>query len=149
MIEGVLVNRLVQIHDERGKIMHMMSSSSPYFDKFGEIYFSFSHPGVVKAWHLHSKMTLNYAVVSGKLKLVLFDDRDDSPTSGQIEELYLTPDDHKIVTVPPGVWNGFKCVGNSDAILANLATIPHDPHEILRLPPQTSKIPYSWDIVHK
>ena len=50
MIDGVKTTPLRQIFDERGKIMHMMSSHSPLFEIFGGIYFSFSYPGVVKAW---------------------------------------------------------------------------------------------------
>ena len=33
------------------------------------------HPGVVKGWHLHEKNVLNYAVIVGMIKLVLFDPR--------------------------------------------------------------------------
>ena len=79
---------------------------------------------------MHSKITLNFAVILGKLKLVLYDDRDNSPTYGNVQEFYLTPEDHKLVTVAPRVWNGFKSVGVSDAIVAYLAAIPHDPEEI-------------------
>ena len=52
--------------------MHMLRSDSPIFNKFGEIYFSCTHPGVVKAWHLHKEMTLNYAVIFGEIKFVLY-----------------------------------------------------------------------------
>ena len=73
MIEGVSLIPLQQIHDERGKVMHMLRVTDPYFDKLGEIYFSCTYPGVVKGWHKHSDMTLNYAAVSGAVKVVLFD----------------------------------------------------------------------------
>ena len=68
MIEGVLITPLRQIMDERGKVMHMLREDSPAFSRFGEIYFSCTHPGAIKAWHLHKKMTLNYAV-SNKSKI--------------------------------------------------------------------------------
>ena len=61
MIEGVLVKPLRQILDERGKIMHMIRNDDPDFISFGEIYFSCVYPGVIKGWHLHKKMTLNYS----------------------------------------------------------------------------------------
>ena len=76
MIEGVILTPLNQIFDERGKVMHMLSTRSSVFSKFGEIYFSCTYPGVVKAWHLHTEMTLNYAVVAGEIKFVLYDDRE-------------------------------------------------------------------------
>ena len=84
MIEGVTITPLRQILDERGKVMHMMKNSDAAFSQFGEIYFSRVFPGAVKAWHLHSEMTINYAVPYGKIKLVLFDERDGRPTRGEI-----------------------------------------------------------------
>ena len=71
MIDGVLIHSLRQIPDERGKIMHMLRCDDPHFEQFGEIYFSVVYPGVIKGWHIHRAMTLNYAVVSGMIKLVL------------------------------------------------------------------------------
>ena len=62
MIEGVEIVSLRQIVDERGKVMHMLKSTDPHFEKFGEIYFSCSWPGTIKAWHKHDTMTLNNAV---------------------------------------------------------------------------------------
>ena len=82
MIDGVLVHPLQKTSDERGKIMHMLRADDPHFIGFGEIYFSVVYPGVVKGWHLHQKMTLNYAVVTGMIKLVLYDERPESPTRG-------------------------------------------------------------------
>jgi dTDP-4-dehydrorhamnose 3,5-epimerase len=52
------------------------------------------------------------------------------------------------VKVPPGIYNGFKGIGGKPAIVANCATIPHDPEEISRLDPFKNDIPYSWDIKH-
>lgn len=149
MIEGVRVLPLQQIADERGKIMHMLRATDPYFQRFGEIYFSVVHPGVVKGWHLHTRMTLNYAVVSGTIKLVLYDDRPDSPTRGEIMELFPGEAQYNLVTIPPGVWNGFKGLGTTDAIVANCSTDPHDPDEIRRMDPTGGAIPYDWSIRHR
>ena len=149
MIEGVIVTPLRQIFDERGKVMHMLRADSTLFTHFGEIYFSSTYPGVVKAWHLHKKMTLNYAVVSGEIKLVLYDDRDSSSTRGLVQEIFISPENYMLITVPPLIWNGFKCVGAQSAILANCATLPHQSDEIERRPPNDSLIPYDWNLVHR
>lgn len=149
MIEGIKVYPLKQIHDERGKVMHMMRNDSPMFEKFGEIYFSITYPDVVKAWHLHKKMTLNYAVISGALKFVFYDDRKSSPTFGEIDEIFISPDNYSLITVPPNIWNGFKAVGPEISVLANCSTIPHDSEEIIRKPFNDNNIPYKWDIVYK
>lgn len=148
MIDGVKVTPLRQILDERGKIMHMLKSTDDHFSQFGEIYFSGINPGAIKGWHIHEKMTLNYAVPYGDIKFVLYDDRKDSPTKGEIQEIYMGPCNYCLVTVPPFVWNGFKGIGTVPAVVANCTDIPHDPTEIKRLDPFDESIPYCWDIKH-
>ena len=148
MIDGVIVTPLCQILDERGKVMHMLRADAPHFKGFGEIYFSCVYPGAIKGWHIHKRMTLNYAVPHGHIKFVLYDERAASPTRGQLQELVLGPDNYCLVTVPPMVWNGFKGIGGEMAIVANCATIPHDPEEIERRDPFDASIPYSWEIRH-
>lgn len=149
MIEGVLIKPLKQIPDERGKIMHMLRADDPHFEQFGEVYFSTVYPGVIKGWHLHTRMTLNYAVVSGMIKLVLYDVREDSSTKGELQELYVGEDNYALVKIPFGVYNGFKGVGLKPAIVANCSTIPHDPEEILRIDPFSNEIPYNWNLKHR
>ncbi len=149
MIDGVKITPLRQILDERGKIMHMLRCDAPGFQGFGEIYFSCVYPGAIKGWHIHSRMTLNYAVPHGHIKFVLYDDREGSPTRGELQEVFLGPDNYCLVTVPPFVWNGFKGIGDEMAIVANCSSIPHDPDEIDRLDPFDPAIPYNWEIVHR
>ena len=149
MIEGVSIIPLRQIPDERGKIMHMLRSDDPHFEQFGEIYFSVVYPGVVKGWHLHKRMKLNYAVISGTIKLVLYDDRVDSSTHGEVQEITLGEGNYALVIIPAMVWNGFKGVGVEPAIVANCATIPHDPDEIVRMDPFENSIPYDWALKHR
>jgi dTDP-4-dehydrorhamnose 3,5-epimerase len=149
MIDGVVVTPLKQLFDERGKVMHMLREDSPQFQRFGEIYFSLTNPGAVKAWHRHRRMTINYAVIFGEIKCVLYDDRPDSPTRGKISELFFSPENYCLVTIPPMIWNGFKGIGDKAAIVANCATLPHDPDEIERRSPFDASIPYDWNIRHR
>jgi dTDP-4-dehydrorhamnose 3,5-epimerase len=135
--------------DERGKIMHMLRNDDPGFEAFGEIYFSVVYPGAIKGWHLHSKMTLNYAVPAGSIKLVLYDDRADSETRGELMELFTGSDNYSLIRIPPRVWNGFKGIGTTPSIVANCSTIPHRPEEIERMDPHNSLIPYKWERVDR
>ena len=144
MIGGVVITPLKQIADERGKVMHMLRSDAPHFAGFGEIYFSCVYPGAIKAWHLHRRMTLNYAVPHGSIRFVLFDDRPESASRGEVMELRLGTDNYSLVTVPPLVWNGFAGIGGETAIVANCASIPHDPGEVERRDPFDPRIPYDW-----
>ncbi len=148
MIDGIIVTHLRQIHDERGKVMHMLRNDASVYEKFGEVYFSTVNPGAIKAWHIHKIMTLNYAVPFGEIKLVLHDDRPDSPTIGETQELFLGPENYALVTIPPLVWNGFKGLGPDTSVVANCATIPHDPLEIERRDPFDPSIGYDWSIKH-
>jgi len=149
VIDGVGIHALRQIPDERGKIMHMLRADDAHFERFGEIYFSVVYPGVIKGWHIHRVMTLNYAVVFGTIKLVLFDERQGSPSAGEIMELFVGDGNYVLVRIPPGVWNGFKGVGTAPAIVANCSTHPHDAGEIERLDPLHNRIPYDWGLQHR
>lgn len=148
-IEGVLVHPLRQMPDERGRVMHMLKASDPHFLGFGEIYFSVVYPGVVKGWHLHTRMVLNYAVPHGRIKMVLYDAREGSPTRGGLQEIFLGHDHYCLVQVPAGVWNGFKGIGVEPALVANCSTIEHDPDEIRRMDPHHNDvIAYDWSLRH-
>ena len=147
-IHDVQVTALRRIPDERGAVFHMLREDSPVFERFGEIYFSSVYPGVVKGWHIHHRMTLNYAVPVGMVKLVCYDDRPGSPTRGTVQELHVGELNYALVTIPPMVWNGFKGEGVTPALVANCATIPHDPTEIERLDPFDNEIPYDWSLGH-
>ena len=139
---------LKQIIDERGKIMHLMKSTDKHFVGFGEIYFSTCWPGTVKAWHIHKSMIVNNAVISGRAKLVIYDCREGSSTYGELEEIFLGEDNYKLVQIPPGVANGYKSYGSNLTILANCASIPHDPNEMIKIDPFNNDIPYNWDLKH-
>jgi dTDP-4-dehydrorhamnose 3,5-epimerase len=147
-IHDVRVTPLRRIPDERGAIFHMLREDHPEFERFGEIYFSLVYPGVIKGWHIHKRMTLNYAVPVGMTKLVCYDDREDSPSRGVVQELHVGELNYVLVTIPPLVWNGFKGEGSVPALVANCATIAHDPDEIDRLDPFTNEIPYDWALKH-
>jgi dTDP-4-dehydrorhamnose 3,5-epimerase len=147
-IHDLRVTPLRRIPDERGAVFHMLREDDESFERFGEIYFSLVYPGVIKGWHLHHRMTLNYAVPVGMVKLVCYDDREGSPTRGAVQELHIGDLNYALVTIPPHVWNGFKGIGDRPALVANCATVAHDPSEIERLDPLAAQIPYDWSLRH-
>jgi dTDP-4-dehydrorhamnose 3,5-epimerase len=149
MIEGVKVIPLRRIPDERGTVCHMLKRTDPHFIEFGEIYFSTVYPGVIKGWHKHRDMTLNYACIFGRIKVVLYDEREGSPTMGSLMEIFLGPDSYSLAVIPPGIWNGFKGMSEPYAIVANCCTHPHDPSRSTRLDPFSNDIPYDWSVKHQ
>lgn len=147
VIHDVCVTPLKQIVDQRGKVMHMVRRDMPGFSGFGEIYFSTINAGAVKAWHRHKLMTQNYAVPFGTIHLVLYDDRHNSPTFGRLQELTVGEKNYCLVTIPPMVWYGFTTPKPPFAIIANCASLPHDPEEVERLDPGSPKIPFRWETI--
>ncbi|MFA6217275.1 MAG: dTDP-4-dehydrorhamnose 3,5-epimerase [Candidatus Omnitrophota bacterium] len=144
MVNGVLVEKLKILQDERGKVMRMMRCDSPYFSKFGEIYFSTVNSGAVKAWKKHLKMTQYFAVPVGKIALVIYDDRAQSSSQGVCMELEIGEDNYCLVKIPALLWYGFKGTAEIPSLIANCADIPHDPDEIIRTEPSDKRIPYTW-----
>jgi dTDP-4-dehydrorhamnose 3,5-epimerase len=140
MIPGVLITPLRQIPDERGKVMHMLKRTDAHFAGFGEIYFSVVNPGAIKAWKKHLRMTLNLAVVHGAARLVIHDDE-----TRAFQEIVLGPENnYSLVTVPAGLWTGFIGVSPQPALLANCASLPHDPNEVERKSADDPGISYKW-----
>ncbi|MBI5195857.1 MAG: dTDP-4-dehydrorhamnose 3,5-epimerase family protein [Nitrospirae bacterium] len=145
MIDGVIIQKLKQIADERGKVMHMLRCDSPLFTKFGEIYFSIVNKGAVKAWKRHTKMTQHFAVPAGEIRLVLYDNRNGSKSCGDIKIIEIGEDKFSLVRIPPLVWYGFKGISSTPSVVVNCTDLPHDPDETERLNASDKKIPYVWD----
>ena len=149
-IEGVTTVALRELADEHGAVLHMLRSDAPDFTQFGECYFSEVLPGAIKAWKVHREQTQNFAVPVGRIRLVIYDDRVDTGTRGniQIQELGR-PDAYSRVQIPPGLWYGFACIGSTPALLVNCADLPHDLAESERKSAFDPSIPYDWHIQHK
>lgn len=144
-IEGLIITPLKQIADERGAVLHFLKYDSPNFKEFGESYFSKINEGVIKGWKFHKKAYQNFCVPFGTLKIVVFDNREDSTTQGVIEEIIL--DDFKnyfLLSMPPCLWYSFKCESKNFALLSNITNITHSPEESKNLLLETKEIPYEW-----
>jgi dTDP-4-dehydrorhamnose 3,5-epimerase len=146
MIDGVKVKSLKFIPDERGRVMEIFRADDENFKKFGQVYITTTYPGVVKAWHLHKKQTDVICCISGKLHMVLYDGRDESPTKGEVAEFDIGEQNPCYIIVPPYVYHGWKCVSEKEAMVVNVPSEPYD-HESpdeYRLPPDSKDIPYKW-----
>lgn len=146
LIEGILITPLEQIMDERGGVFHIIKASSTGFHGFGEAYISKINEGKIKAWKFHREMTQNFIVPFGKMKLVLFDNRDSSKSKGVINVIYLDDNNnYKRVTIPPEIWYGFECQSSDFCLLMNVSNLEHNPNESISIPYIENKIiPYSW-----
>jgi dTDP-4-dehydrorhamnose 3,5-epimerase len=144
-IEGLWSAQLAEIPTHGGPVLHMLRSDSPLFSAFGEIYFSSVEPGAVKAWKLHQAQSQNFAVPHGLIRVVVYDEREGSPTRGELCSFTLgRPGHYRLLHIPPRLWYGFACLGDAGAVLANCADLPHSPEEALRMGQDDPRIPYQW-----
>ncbi len=148
MIEGVIVKQLKVISDERGFLMEMMRSDDPFFQRFGQVYLSVCKPGYAKGWHYHKVQTDHFVVVKGQGRVVLHDQREDSPTRGEIQEFSMGERNPILVVIPPYVLHGITPDGDEACYLINVPTEPYkynEPDEF-RVPFDDPSIGYDWGV---
>ena len=146
MIDGVKTKKLKVIPDEMGRLMEILREDDELFVKFGQVYMTTTYPGVVKAWHKHTKQKDNVACIQGMIKLVLYDSREDSPTHKEINEFYIGIHNPVLVQIPSDIFHGWMCVSEEEAVIVNTPTEVYDyenPDE-QRLDPHQNDIPYDW-----
>ena len=146
MIHGVKTKTLRVLPDERGRVMEILRADDDLFEQFGQVYVTTTYPQVVKAWHYHRNQTDNIAAVQGMIKLVLYDPREDSPTKGEINEFFVGVHNPQLVRVPQGIYHGWKCISEEEAVIINIPTkvYVYEAPDEYRLPPHGSDIPYQW-----
>jgi len=146
MIEGVRIKKLKVIPDERGRLMEILRSDDDLFLQFGQVYVTTTYPGVVKAWHLHKRQIDNVVCIQGMIKLALYDPRESSSTSKQVNQFYIGVHNPLLVQIPKGVYHGWMCVSTQEAIIVNIPTevYDYDQPDEHRLDPHDNDIPYDW-----
>ena len=103
-------------------------------------------PRTVSAWHLHRIQTDRIFVTNGTCKLVLWDEREQSPTLGHINVFFLGRLRPAVVQIPPGVWHGLQNLDSESVGFINYFDHPYryeEPDE-WRLPVETERIPYRF-----
>jgi dTDP-4-dehydrorhamnose 3,5-epimerase len=145
VIDGVRIKEMRDIIDARGALQFMVRADEPeFFERFGELYFSITNPGAVKAWHRQSVQTNLLSCIHGNLQLALYDDRENSNTKGELQVLEFGDRARKLVRVPPGVIYGWRNRGEIPAILANCASEPHDSQRSEKIDSTSNRVPHVW-----
>lgn len=145
MIHGVEIKQLPTFGDERGFFRELIRTTDSFFSEgFAQWSHSLMYPGVIKAWHVHSRQVDWWYVTCGVLKVALSDRRVDSPTSGELMELFLGEGrDPIILKIPPGVAHGCKCL-TGPANLLYITSRTYDPLDEGRIPHDDPEIGYDW-----
>ena len=149
-IQGIEIRKLEKHADERGFLCELLRKDWSQFEEFTMAYFSVTYPSVVRAWHRHTKTKQidNMCIIQGMAKIVVYDDRKNSPTKGTINEFIIGEDNLTLLKIPGECWHGFKALGTKPAILINFPNklYNYESPDEERLPPDTPKIPYDWKL---
>ncbi len=120
------------IEADSGSVYHGVKNTDNGFTNFGEVYFSSVKKDKTKAWKLHKEMTLNLFVPIGSVQFCFVDGREKSKTYNENYGIILSQNPYLRLTVPPGLWFGFRGISEGLNFICNVADIPHDPDEVLR-----------------
>ena len=145
MIQGVEIKELITRADERGFFREVIRKTDDFFgDGFGQWSHTKTFAGATKAWHVHQRQTDWWYVAIGSVKVALYDTRQDSPTHGELMELFLGDQfGPKVLKVPPGVAHGYKVI-DGPAHLFYVTSHTYDPKDEGRLPHDDPEIGYDW-----
>lgn len=146
-IDGVEVARLTTHADARGALTPVIDIRDPFWDEPIVYAYRISIlPVRIKGWGMHELQTDRYFVVSGDVRVVLFDGREDSPSAGTIVEINFTDRTPGLVKIPPGVWHATQNWGSMEAQIVNFPTRAYDPEhpDKYRIDPHSGTIPFDW-----
>jgi dTDP-4-dehydrorhamnose 3,5-epimerase len=131
-LSSITSTPLRRIKTVGGDVLHALKSSDDGYVGFGEAYCSWVSSGAIKAWKRHLRMTMNVVVPVGNVKFIFrCVDLQTGIESFRIEE--IGEKNYVRLTVPPGIWFGFQGLSNSESLVLNIASIPHQPDEVERL----------------
>jgi dTDP-4-dehydrorhamnose 3,5-epimerase len=158
MLPGFKVLDLKKNVDERGFFAEIYREDWKDLlgdDKIVQANLSYSYPGMIRAWHKHSRGQVDYFIVlKGALKICAYDDRPESPTKGRLTEVVASEDRLQSVRVPGFFWHGTKAVSDKPTLAVYCVNRLYDlqnPDEERRdwndgtiADPRTGK-PYDWN----
>jgi dTDP-4-dehydrorhamnose 3,5-epimerase len=120
MLPGVRIVDLKKSIDERGFFAEIIRQDWKDLlenDSIVQANLSFSYPGMIRAWHRHSRGQVDYFIVlKGSLKVCAYDDKQGSPTYGQLDEIVTSEEKLQVVRVPGSYWHGTKALGDKSSL---------------------------------
>lgn len=151
MIHDVELKELEINSDVRGHLTEIWRSDWEFYageDEPAMSYVSETYPGIIRAWHRHHCGQIDHFVVlSGKAKVGIYDDREGSPTQGELDTYIIGENNTNAIRVPGDCWHGFKAIGDERALMINFPTnlYDYDDPDEERLPYDTDRIPLDWE----
>ncbi len=148
-IDGVVVKRLTTHVDHRGGLTPLLDVRDAFWSEPVVYAYEFSiNPGAIKGWGMHERQADRYYAADGRVRVVLFDGRRDSPTAGELVVLQFGERNPGLVHIPPGVWHADQNWGDAPARIVNFPTAPYEPDlpDRFRIDPHSGVIPFDWTL---
>jgi dTDP-4-dehydrorhamnose 3,5-epimerase len=148
LIDGVLVRPQVTQVDDRGTLCEILDLRWQVSDDpIVSVYQFTIRPGKAKGWHVHRLHDDRIFISRGEIKVALYDDRENSPTYGMLNELHRSEVQRTLMVIPHGVYHAHVNVGSGDAMLISMPTraYNHAAPDVYRLPLDTTEIPYCFE----
>ena len=147
-IDGAIFRPAITHFDERGELTEIWSLAwSPSSAPVVHVYQVVAAPGSIRAWLVHLEQTDRLFFSMGRLRIVLYDDREGSATQGRIQEIFAGERQRGLLEIPPGVYHAVQNLGTGEALYLNLPTRAYDhAHpDKYRLPLDTDRIPFRFE----
>jgi dTDP-4-dehydrorhamnose 3,5-epimerase len=150
-IDGVIFRPTRPVPHEDGHVTEVARASWEILRApVVQVHITTTFPGRVRAWGLHQLGTDRLFVVSGLVKIVVFDGRKVSATFGALNEFVVSEKNPGLLVIPPNLYHGWKNIGNSEAIIINMPDrmYNYEQPDALDLPWDSETaariVPYRW-----
>ena len=150
-VDGLVFRPTRPVPHEDGFLTEVARVSWDVLDKpITQVHITTTFPERIRAWGLHQVSIDRLFVVSGLVKIVVFDGRLDSPTHGHVTEIVVSERNPGLLIVPPSLYHGWKNIGGTEAIVINMPTelYNHENPDALDMPWDSAAakalIPYTW-----
>ena len=148
LIDGVIIRSAVTHVGDRGTLCEIHTPhAAPLALPVVYVYQFTIRPGKIKGWHVHYLHDDRIFISQGQVKVVLYDNRPESPTYGLVNEIYRTELDRTLMVIPAHVFHAHQNIGTTDALFVSMPTraYQHDSPDVHRLPIDTDQIPYRFE----
>lgn len=130
MLPGNQVLEIKKIPDEIGFFSEIFREDWKEYtkgDKIAQLNFSYSYPGMIRAWHRHLRGQVDYFIVlKGAMKICAYDDDPSSATNGQLDEIIASSERLQIVRIVGKNWHGTKTISNESSLTVYATTNLYD-----------------------
>jgi dTDP-4-dehydrorhamnose 3,5-epimerase len=115
LISGIYIRDIIKNVDERGFFSELMRDDWKDLlqgDNIVQFNLSYNYPDIVRAWHRHLQGQVDYFIcIEGSVKVCAYDDRKDSETHGELDEIVLSSERFRVARIPGILWHGYKALG--------------------------------------